>query len=218
MADAKRCVGGLMKLFRRSFAIVAAFLIFVSIPAVCASWVYSEWLVRSEDEGISMQLNELYYAPEAVVPDTPGDSHLLLINNLITHNKYGLNSGDIVHKYLNNPGDLVFADQHATGGNISHLLLKNTSESETVYFVVEMVSETVYNVYTLRTADLKKDANGNDPLGQEIDVYKTIIVKGENGRWDSTYSYLGCAPVNEPDANKVWRAVDVTKWHKKIQH
>lgn len=59
-------------------------------------------------------------------------------------------------------------------------------------------------------ADTFGEAESRDnPLGEYIEVYKTVLVK-ENGVWDASKSYLGEAKVFYSAVSI--RSIDITTW------
>jgi hypothetical protein len=150
------------------------------------------------------------YSPEEIVPGgetsaVVGENHLLLIKQILDEADYGLNATKkpIIHKYLKNVGDVIYCSQNVQGGNLKHLMIDGVSEAEKLYFVTTKISDTEYHTFTMRYADI----TGN-PVGTEIEAYKTIMVKED--KWVAKTSYYGAIKVNAPGV--VSRAVDVNSW------
>ncbi len=203
-----------MKTIVGMLALLCAVTLLITVPGVFASWLYAG---EDPDDGfasILLSLIEFEYAPEEIVPTGPeapvGEDHLALLAMILHEASYGLNATKkpIIHNYLNHKGDVLFCNQNVQGGNLKHLMIDSSDSSQRLYFVMEMVSETEYNAYTMRYADVTGKA-----LGTEIEVYKTVMVMDGEGVWDDTQSYIGYAKVNSPSI--VSRAIDVTTWREK---
>lgn len=203
-----------MKLLSKCIIIIFVLFNVASISVVSASWLYSFGNVQSQEKVMELEMNVFDYAPEEVLPGDDntsiGENHLTLLEIIANHASYGLNATHkpIIHNYMTAPGALLYCDQNVKGGNLKHLMIDNISSSNRLYFIVEMVSETVYNVYTMRMYDIDYNA-----VGVEIEVYKSLMVRNEKGVWAPTYSYQGYARINDPSV--VSRAVDVTTWREK---
>ena len=181
------------------------------VPGVYALWQYSPLAIGAAISEIESEVDVFDYPPEVIVPGNQsatnlGENHLDIIRIIIEEKDYGLNATKkpIIHNYLEEVGDVVYCSQHTTGGNLKHLMIDSTSSAERLYFIITKISDTEYHTFTMRYADLT-----SSPVGTEIEVYKTIMVK-ENGAWKATYSYYGKAKVNAPVA--VSRGIDVTSW------
>ena len=135
-----------------------------------------------------------------------GENHYSLIEKILNEASYGLNATKkpIVHELLTKPGDVVYCNQTVQGGNLKHMLLDAAEGAEFLYFVVTKISDTEYHAFTF-----VEDALGG-PYGSEIEVYKTVMVCGDNGIWTAPNSYKGYAKINEPVV--VSRGIDVTSW------
>ena len=108
------------------------FLILVSIgvPSVCATWLYCHSGPGTLDDSFGCTMGVFDYPPEEVMPDdeeasTLGQNHLDLITMVVNEASYGLNATKkpIIHKYLENPGDVIYCSQNVQGGNLKHLLI-----------------------------------------------------------------------------------------------
>ena len=181
------------------------------VPGAVAFWDYAILPSHSEADTFASDMGMFSYAPEQVMPGDEesselGENHLDLIQIILNEKSYGLNATKkpIIHDYLEEVGDVVYCSQHTTGGNLKHLMIDSSSETERLYFVITKISDTEYHTFTMRYEDLTTKT-----VGAEIEVYKTIMVK-ENGKWDATFSYRGMAKVNSPGT--VSRGIDVTSW------
>lgn len=194
---------------------VFALILSVAVPGVFAYWQYSHLAPNPSDGDVASDISVWDYPPEEIVPDDDtssslGENHLVLIQMILNEASYGLNATKkpIIHNYLKNPGDVIYCNQNVQGGNLKHLMVDSSSESDKLYFVVTEISDTEYHTFTLRYADIT-----DNPVGTRIVVYKTVMIK-ENGVWEAKSSYYGTAEVNDPGT--VSRAIDVTTW--KIYH
>lgn len=195
-----------------SCILVSSILLILFIPGVFAFWGYNS-TIPSEPETFAASLMEFGYKTEEVLPgggsvSAPvGENHLALIEKILNEPSYGLNATKkpIIHNTLSYPGAVIYCDQKVQGGNLKHLMIDGVAASEKLYFVISEVSDTEYNIFTLVANDLKGS------IGSEIEVYKTVAVKGTDSKWKATVSYHGYAQIISP--GKVSRAIDVTTWH-----
>ncbi len=181
----------------------------LSATGVYATWQYAGNPAKAVSVEIQNEILEFYYKPEEILPGgggsggegeggggmvaPPEENHVTLLNQIITHVTYGLNSNDktIIHDYLEEVGDVVHSNDNSTsGGNLKHVLLKNVDGADALDFVAEKAAEGVYYIYTVRSADIVRSK-----LNQEVVAYRSIVVRDENGIWDSTYSFYGVATV-----------------------
>ena len=160
---------------------------------------------------MGMGMSVFDFPPEAIVPggavEAPlGQNHLALIGMILNEVSYGLNATKkpIIHDTLENPGDVIYCSQTVQGGNLKHLMIDSVTASEQLYFVITKISDTEYHTFTFLDADL------DYVVGTEISVYKTVMVKGENGMWTASKSYQGYAKVNRPQ--QVSKGIDVTSY------
>lgn len=201
------------RVFCRAIIPLLLCLIFLSFESVYAIFEFSDLPVDAIDSGMYFDIDLFDYSPSEVLPGgenvtaSLGENHLKLINNLLNQKDYGLNATKkpIIHELLQNPHDMVYSDQHVTSGHLKFLMPSFSSETEALYFVIMMTSETEYVAYTLL------DADRNLPLGTEVLTYKTLL-KNKDGKWEATTSYVGYAKVNDPDDESIHRAIDVTTW------
>jgi hypothetical protein len=191
--------------------LVFSILLVFFIPGVFAFWGYGS-PIPGEPASFAASLMEFGYKAEEVLPgggsvSAPvGENHLALIEKILNEPSYGLNATKkpIIHNTLSYPGAVIYCDQKVQGGNLKHLMIDRTSNAEKLYFVVSEVSDTEYNIFTLVANDLKGS------IGSEIEVYKTVVVKGTDNKWKATVSYHGYAKIVSP--GKVSRAIDVSTW------
>lgn len=203
-----------MKLKRFRIIICLIFLVLAMVvPGVYGNWSYyiDSPVVDEANRGII--LGGFYYNSQEILPDSSEDiknkeNHYLLIENILNHNKYGLNSNDkeVIHNYLGEDGNILYGQQSVSGGNLKHVLVKNTS-AENVQFVITRISATEYHAYTYKIADLNGTA-----MGSYLEVYKTILVYGEHedgeAEWHLHGSLHGYAQAFAPKV--VSKSVDIT--------
>ena len=203
-----------MKLKRFRIIICLIFLVLAMVvPGVYGNWSYyiDSPVVDEANRGII--LGGFYYNSQEVLPDSSEDienkeNHYLLIENILNHKKYGLNSNDkeVIHNYLGEDGNILYGQQSVSGGNLKHVLVKNTS-AENVQFVITRISATEYHAYTYKIADLNDTA-----MGSYLEVYKTILVYGEHedgeAEWHLHGSLHGYAQAFAPKV--VSKSVDIT--------
>lgn len=179
---------------------------------VFATWQYAERLTDPESEKQGFEIGAFDYTPEEIIPgggavEAPiGQNHLDLIEVILHEEDYGLNATKkpIIHNYLQANGDVVYCDMTTTKGNLKKLMIDSSSNSQRLYFVVTRISPTEYHTFTMRYSDL------SNPVGTEIETYKTVMIKGNDGEWTAPYSYFGYTKVFDPGIVNV--AIDVTSW------
>ena len=183
------------------------------IPGVSASWKYSGETLEQQNTNLSMVMDEFYYAPEEVLPGDDGatelhQNHYNLVTNIVNHVTYGLNatSKPIVRKLLEDGAGVVYSNQNVQGGNLKHMLL-SSSDVEKLMFAVEYVTATEYHAYTFASTYVTSNNVGN-----YIVAYKTVMVKGENGKWVATTSYVGQAQVFRTPVSVL--SINVKTWTK----
>ena len=203
-----------MKLKRFRIIICLIFLVLAMVvPGVYGNWSYyiDSPVVDEANRGII--LGGFYYNSQEILPDSSEDiknkeNHYLLIENILNHNKYGLNRNDkeVIHNYLGEDGNILYGQQNVSGGNLKHVLVKNTS-AENVQFVITRISATEYHAYTYKVADLNGTA-----MGSYLEAYKTILVYGEHedgeAEWHLHGSLHGYAKAFAPKV--VSKSVDIT--------
>ena len=192
-----------------SVGLLALCAVFVSIPGVLALWhffVPPAPITVQAEAGVAV----FDYPPEVVVPGgstgvVAGQDHLDLLRLIVEDRTYGLNATKktIIHDYLEDVGDVFYCGQHTSGGNMKEFFVDTNDESKLLYFVITKKSDTEYHTFTFRYVDIT-----DNPVGTEIEVYKTIMTK-ENGVWGYTYSYRGWAKVNAPGVKWAPRGIDV---------
>lgn len=185
-------------------------LVCTSVSGVFAFWQYSHLSPDAAGGGLTSGMSVFDYPPEEIVPGgetsaVVGENHLLLIKQILNEADYGLNATKkpIIHKYLKNVGDVIYCSQNVQGGNLKHLMIDGVSEAEKLYFVTTKISDTEYHTFTFRYADIR-----DNPVGTEIEAYKTIMVKED--KWVAKISYYGAVKVNAPGV--VSKGIDVNSW------
>ena len=184
----------------------------VTTAGAYATWKYAEYEVPNKYFSVDMGVSEegFYYPPEVVVPDNDNNSvkenHLELINIILHEASYGLNATKkpIIHEYLDENGNVIYCNQNVQGGNLKHILTKQTN-AENVQFCITRISEAEYHTYTFSQNLLNATAYGN-----QIEVYKTVMVKDEDGVWSAPKSFKGVALVFDPGI--VSRSIDISTW------
>ena len=197
--------------FPKILSVFLILLLLLCTGGVWATWIYAESPASGQGFGVGMGMSVFDYPPEEIVPggsvEAPlGQNHLALIEMILNEVSYGLNATKkpIIHNTLQQPGDVIYCSQTVQGGNLKHLMIDGVEASEQLYFVITEVSDTEYHTFTFLNSDL------NYVIGTEIPVYKTIMVKGENGKWTAPKSYKGYAKVNRPQ--QVSKGIDVTSY------
>lgn len=161
--------------------------------------------------GNDISMEVFGYPPDEIIPgggdnDDPievGNDHMELIHNIVYHKSYGLNATHkpIIHEVLSEDGNVIYCDQNVQGGNLKHLAIDKSDNSQKLYFVISRKSATEYHAFTMRQLDV------NRTVGTRITVYKTLLIKGSDGKWIYTLSYKGMAEVNNPSITG--QAIDV---------
>ena len=194
-------------------ALLLSMLVFIGmISGVYATWVFTETAPVEQYGEIYVNVNAFNYTPEAVLPSDPeadklGQNHLDLIKKILYEASYGLNATKkpIIHNLLNKTGDVIYCEQNVQGGNLKHLMIDGTNASK-LLFQIEYISDTSYFTYTYRSVDAK-----DNPLGTEIEVYKTLMSKTGTNPWTAVYSYIGTAKTMRVP-NYSFNAIDSSTW------
>ena len=170
----------------------------------------------------NITLSDFEFSPEEVLPGGSGsggtggtsgepvqvgENHMELINNILNHMSYGLNATakPIIHTVLNANGKVIYCDQNVQGGNLKHLAIDKSDNAQKLYFVIHRISATEYHTFTMLASEV--DA----PISTWIEVYKTIMIKNDEGKWIYTYSHKGKAQVFDP-GSIVDQAIDVNTY------
>lgn len=191
-------------------AVLLAMLGVLLVPSVFAIWSFCEGMMPVQDN-VYASLGLFDYPPEEILPGEEeskvGENHLTMIDRVLNEKTYGLNATKkpLMHEYLVAPGDIVYCDQHTTGGNLQNILLKNTTAGR-VHFAITKISDTEYHLYSYAKDDVSASIVGET----EIFTYKTILVK-ENGAWKARTSYAGHALAFDPPSGS--RSIDIQSWH-----
>ena len=198
-------------MMRKGIALLLLLIVMASMATgVYATWVYAIPRIEGKSGFFSPLLSVFEYRPEEILPDDQeanrlGQNHLDLITKILHEASYGLNATKkpIIHEELNVVGDVLYCEQKVQGGNLKHLMVDGTY-AHNLLFQIEYVSETEYITYTYYYSDVKSNA-----VGVEIEVYKTVMKKGDNKKWDAPVSYKGVAKVMDAykDGNRI-RAID----------
>ena len=196
-------------------SLIVSLLLFVGVGGIYASWTYASSFVEDLNTYVGVDLLEFEFAPEEILPDDEeadqaGENHVALINNVVDHITYGLNSTSkpIVNDLLQSGTALVYSQQNVQGGNLKHLLLDDANV-EKLDFVVEYVSDTEYACYTFSSSMLTSSNSG-----KSMQAYKTKIVY-ENGKWDAVLSYEGKATIARVTVkNSSFMSILVSSWEK----
>jgi hypothetical protein len=185
---------------------------------VYATWQLAEPYVPSQSNNVDLGVNEFMWAPEEILPDKEpiGESHIELIKLLIDVNssrslnyaKSTLNGA--IDKRLDRGKQTIGSMGVVQGGNLKHIF--TTSQTRALEFLIQMVSDTVYYVYTFTDADLNA---ANEKEGVTIDVYKTYLEKTD-GIWVATHSEAGSArtALYDADQGKQSLSIDHTSYQK----
>ena len=197
----------------RALTLVMALVLILSVVGVSATWLYALDEPTPSHSLFNMTPIEFEYRPEDVLPGTEENqmdaNHQDLIENVLNHMTYGLNFNvkPLFHEILDDVG-IVYCEQHTTKGQIKKVLIDGT-DAANVRFVLVKLTETVYHIYTYH----ESHCDSAELNSTEILVYKTLLVKGESGKWGATESYIGYAQVFNPGVKQVNRAVNVSTWH-----
>lgn len=181
------------------------------VGSVYATWQYALQRAPSANENVSLTLNEFFYKPEEVIPggsiEAPlGEDHLELIEMILNEASYGVNATKkpIIHTVLSR-NHVIYCDQNVQGGNLKHLMIDSSENADRLHFVISKASDTEYHAFTFSYYDMR-----NGAIGSEIQVYKTILEKGANGRWTAPRSFIGVAKIFDPGI--VSKSIDYTTW------
>ena len=181
------------------------------VGSAYATWYYACQPAIPVRDDLSLSLNVFDFAPDEIIPggdiEAPlGENHLDLIEIILNEPDYGLNAKKkpIMHNVLKSNG-VIYCDQNVQGGNMKHLMVDSSAYTERLYFLLSKVSDTEYHAFTLSYYDLREGDEGS-----EIHVYKTVLEKGDNGKWTAPRSYSGYATIIDPGI--VSAAIDYRSW------
>ena len=176
-----------------------------------ATWEYARQPATPVDEDLPLGMDVFDYKPEEIIPggdvEAPlGENHLALIEKILNEPSYGLNATKkpIIHNVLKS-NNVIYCDQNVQGGNLKHLMIDDSVNTERLYFVISKASDTEYHAFTFSYYALREGEEGS-----EIPVYKTVLEKGENGKWTAPRSYIGYATIIDPGIVSV--AIDYRTW------
>lgn len=171
-------------------ALIFALLMIASVGGAFAVWIYSGETVNPVQDSARLELSEFVWAPEEILPETPGSNYLDLLDSILNNNKGGLNSSKGTLENAVNKDVIVHSSQNVQGGNLKHLFI--TQASNLLDFIVQYVSDTEFHVYMFETEDANRGTVGQT----QIKVYKTILVEID-GEWIGQESQLGYAVLRE---------------------
>lgn len=192
--------------------------IMATIAGVYAEWYYAVGKANHEEANLALGMTAFAYAPEEVLPDEEQDklkeNHFYLVDNILHHSRYGVNGGDkdVIHSYLEDFG-AVYGNQNVSGGNLKFVLAAENSVAGNVQFMMVKISDTEYHAYTFSAVELEDKLNGDI-----IEVYKTIMVYGDDGQGDEVWyapkSFKGEATLGycQTDKGRI-RSILVETWH-----
>ena len=188
---------------RKKLSLIVVALMFVAILTTAgayATWSYSinDLPIPSQNVNMGVGVGEFIYKPEEILPGAEADkldeNHLDLITNILYEASYGLNATKkpVIHEFLDTNDKVIYGSQNVQGGNLKHILTNKTG-AENLQFVIKRISATEYHTFTFSEPKLRATA-----IGSTLEVYKTVMVKGENGEWTAPRSYQGVATVFDP--------------------
>ena len=205
------------------FPIIAIILMF-SIGGVQATWYYAEISPYDVASDVDIGLDEFDYHAEDILPGGDdqeaqlGENHMALIELILNENSkgYGLNISkkNILMEYLEDDGE-VHCNQKVSGGHLKFILdVKNNTHG--LYYVCQLVSDTLIYAYTFSTNELST-ASGSSI---EITVYRTELVKTD--KWRAGMCYEGLALTKSmsslglsADSGSIRYSIDLSTWHTK---
>lgn len=193
----------MLKIFRIStFLLLISFVLSLSVGGAYAAWAFYDTPLPLNSSS-DLLLEEFLYKPEQILPDDDeiGESQLWTINVVLENLTFGMNSNgnknDVFHANLaiNHYDDfstypLFYVNQsNVTKWTSKHFFAAYTDipESSRVYFCIQKISSTEYNVYTYVYSHLV--------VNQTAEVYKTVLQKQSDGNWEALYSQRGLATV-----------------------
>ena len=185
-------------------ALFSAIIFFTSVGATYATWFFAEEPCSDTKTSQGLILSEFVWAPEEILPVTPGQNYLDLHYSILNNNKNGLNSSkDALEKAVIKEAILHSSD-NIQGGNLKHLFI--TEATRELEFLVEYISQTEFHLYMYNKSDVQDGAVGIT----KIQVYMSILTK-ENDEWYSNESQLGYALIQYlPNSNII--SIDVDTW------
>ena len=212
-------------MIRRTTLLLAVILVIASISGVFGLWTYSTLPPDGVSKNVDLTLSTFtYHTPEEILPggsgtgggdegggdigggdegggsvDLGGANHYRLLDAILWDLEYGLNytndgqNKPAIHNALRRDGEVMYCEQTVQPGNMKHVLIEEDDETQNLLFAIKRISSTEYHLYTMKADDAEQKA------GVEIEVYKTILIRGENGEWKATESFKGSAITYKPD-------------------
>lgn len=175
-----------------------------SVPAVFATWQYTDESVEPADAVSGMTISEFAYSPAEVLPVAPGENHQALMGEVMDNMKVGLNgSKDALENAVNKLG-VVYSFTNIQGGTLKHLLAGDAAWY--LEFVIQYQTDAQYYLYTFEDDDLA----AAEVNVTSIPVYRTTMeYNSASGIWESTEAYAGHSLVRLNSGN---RTIDPVEW------
>ncbi len=185
-------------------------MLFSSASGVFATWFLAEESPKPVNDSQNITLSEFTWEPEQILPSvTPGQNFLDLYQSVLDNIKGGLNSSKdtLESALLRSSNGLVHCSENVQGGNLKHLFI--TEESRELDFILQYVSDTLFNLYIYKQADTNGAVNVT-----RIEVYKTILID-ENNVWTGQETQVGYATLQYFSNTNVI-AIEVSSWLRQL--
>ena len=185
-------------------ALFCAIMFFTSIGGAFATWYLAEEQSSDVQTSKDVVLSEFVWAPEEILPITPGQNYLDLHESILYNNKNGLNSSkDALERAVIKEG-LLHNSHNIQGGNLKHLFISEACRE--LEFVLECVNQNEFHLYMYKKSDVQNGTVGVT----KIQVYMSILTK-KNDKWYGDESQFGYAVIQYlPDSNII--SIDVDTW------
>ncbi len=190
-----------MRLLPKLLLLSTVVLLLASVTGVCATWTYANPATDMETEtGFALTMSEYIWDGAEDLEGGTGEDHSKLIDAIINHKQYGLNTKN---SYLNNQindrssswlfssdtlGSMDFWERE----DIANYFSEETEGLEFLLYFPDGVSDTYY-LYTT-TLELGESNAPNFAIGSIMyRIYRTTITKNEHGVYEAVKSELGYA-------------------------
>ena len=184
--------------------ILGMMILCASVGGVFATWYFAEEPSSDVKNSQNITISEFVWAPEEILPITPGQNYLDLLESILNNRKNGLNSSKDALERAVIKETLLHSSYNLQGGNIKHLFIDEACRE--LDFLIEYINDDEFHVYMYNSDEAKTSAVGVT----KIQVYMTILTR-ENSKWVGKEAQVGYAVVQYlPDSNII--SIDIDTW------
>ena len=190
-----------MRLLPKLLLVFTGTLLVASVTGVCATWEYANPNTAMNTESdFALNMSEYIWDGAEDLEGGTGEDHSKLIDAIINHEQYGLNT---TNSYLNNQindrstswlfsSDTLGSMDFWERGDIANYFSEETEGLEFLLYFPDGVSDTYYLFTT--TLELGESNTPNFAIGSIMyRIYRTTITKNADGVYEAVKSELGYA-------------------------